>query len=69
MKRIIVLLAIVMLLFTIGCSKEFLAHDTVFATNAHMAFSWGFGDCDTDVLEQSKDWWGDEVTCAEWEAD
>ena len=65
MKRFIVLLAIVMMLFTIGCSKEWMAHDTVFKSNSHMAFSWGFGDCDDDTREQSKDWWGDDTTCDE----
>lgn len=71
MKRLIVLLAIVGLLFTAGCSDEFLAHDSVFKTNDHLAYSWwGYDNCDEEAEYQALQakqggWWGDTTSCIE----
>jgi hypothetical protein len=67
MKKVIVLICLVGLIFTMGCSKEWLAHDTVFKNWEHWKFSWGgYEDCTEDtaaICQEDGGWWGDEHQC------
>ena len=66
MKKLVVLLLIVGLLFTVGCSKEWMAHDTVYKTNDHLAFSlWGYQDANAEDMatqDEQGGWWGDPIS-------
>jgi hypothetical protein len=66
MKKALLILVAASMLFVGGCSKEWLAHDTVYKTNDHMAFSlWGYKDADRGDLatqESQGGWWGEPIT-------
>jgi len=64
MRKILVGLALVVALMSVNCTSEWYAHDTVYKTNDHMAFSmWGYKNPTDEDLKQSESegWWGDEV--------
>jgi len=65
MKRFILILMVVAMLFTAGCSSAWYEHDTIYKTNDHMAFSlWGYQDADqNDLTDQNAQggWWGEEI--------
>lgn len=65
MKKLILTVLVIGMLFTFGCSKEWLAHDTVYKTNAHMVFSWwGYNSPDAEDMKDQIDqdgWWGEEI--------
>ncbi len=66
MRRLILLLFVSLLL--LGCASiqqsEFWKHDSVYATNAHMAYSfWGHRNPNADAQKMSEEqgWWGTAV--------
>jgi len=63
MKKVFFALLIVGLLFSVGCSKEFMEHDTVYKTNQHMMYSlFGYENPDKDiqtVQAEQGGWWGE----------
>jgi hypothetical protein len=65
-KKFIVVLAIIGLLFTIGCSTRWYEHDTIYKTNDHLAYSlWGYNNCDElgdykALQNEQGGWWGDD---------
>jgi len=65
MKRLILILMVVAMVFTFGCSKEWMAHDTIYKTNEHMVFSlWGYKNVDKhDLCIQTRQdgWWGEPI--------
>lgn len=69
-KMILIVVFIVGLLFTIGCSREFLAHDTLYKTNDHMFFSWDGhenpGLKDIENQEDQGGWWGETIQLPEY---
>lgn len=47
-----------------GCTSEFYKHDRLFATNAHVAYSWwGYKNTDANHAKMSAEqgWWGREI--------
>ena len=65
MKKIVLVLLAIALLFSVGCSKEWYAHDTVYKTNQHMYFSmFGYHDADQKDLScqhEQGGWWGEPI--------
>lgn len=62
MKKLVLLILAVFLIA--GCSDEFLAHDSLFKTNEHVAFSWwGYKDVSAEDNQNSTEqgWWGKEI--------
>jgi len=62
MKKLFLLLVAVMLIA--GCTSEFYKHDRVFATNAHVGYSWWGYDTTTAAdakLSAEQGWWGKEI--------
>lgn len=62
MKKLLLLLFAAMLMA--GCTSEFYKHDTVFATNSHVGYSWwGYKNTtDRDAkLSREQGWWGKEI--------
>jgi len=62
MKKLLLVLVAVMLIA--GCTSEFYKHNTLFATNDHVAFSWwGYKNVDAAEAKKSADqgWWGKEI--------
>jgi len=66
MKKVLLILVAASMLFMGGCSKEWLAHDTVYKTNDHLAFSlWGYKDASQEDLKTQNDqggWWGESIS-------
>lgn len=66
MKKLLFLIFIVGLLLTIGCSKQWYEHDTIYKTNDHLVYSlWGYDNCDEfqeyqTLQEEQGGWWGEE---------
>ena len=64
-KTILAIILVIALVFSFGCSKEWMAHDTVYKTNQHMWFSWfGYLDADAADLECQRaqgGWWGEPI--------
>ena len=66
MKKLLLLLIAAMFLF--GCASmresEWMEHDTIFASGAHMSYSlWGYKNPSPEAqkLSQEQGWWGVEV--------
>jgi hypothetical protein len=62
MKKLVLLVLAGLLIA--GCSSEFYKHDTLFATNDHVAFSWwGYDNPTMDDAQKSTEegWWGKEI--------
>ena len=62
MKKI--LLLAIAAVFLAGCSPEWYAHDTIYATNAHMFYSLGgYRHTTNKDLQESEaqGWWGKEI--------
>lgn len=64
-KLALVLVVTIALAFTVGCSKEWYKHDTVYKTNDHMFFSIsGYQDASSEDLQTQEEqggWWGKPV--------
>jgi hypothetical protein len=65
MTRMILVGLVVIGLMIGGCSKEWMAHDTIYKTNDHLAFSlWGYDNPTQDDLKDQTDqggWWGETI--------
>jgi len=64
LKKFFVILLVVAALMTVGCSKEWYAHDTIYKTNDHMFFSlWGYENPTQEDATKSAEqgWWGEEI--------
>ena len=62
MKKVIFLLIIAV--FLAGCTAEFYKHDSVYATNPHIWYSWwGYKNTTKQDLQNSEaqGWWGKEI--------
>ena len=60
MKKVLFLLIIVF--FLAGCTAEWYKHDSIYKTQDHMFFSWGWYNNPTpEKLEKSQEWWGQEI--------
>lgn len=62
MKKLFLLLVAAMLIA--GCTSEFYKHDRVFATNAHVGYSWwGYNKTTAEDAKKSAEqgWWGKEI--------
>ena len=65
MKKFICLVLVLGMFVFVGCSKEWYAHDTVYKTNDHLAFSLcGYNDptVEDKVVEDAQGgWWGEPI--------
>ncbi len=62
MKKLLLVVAAGLLMA--GCTSEFYKHDRLFATNAHVAYSWwGYKNTDANHAKMSAEqgWWGREI--------
>ncbi len=62
MKKLLLLLVAVMLIA--GCTSEFYKHNSLFASNSHVAFSWwGYKNVTSEAakMSASQNWWGKEI--------
>ena len=69
MKKIMLVLVLIALLFSVGCSTAWYEHDTIYKTNAHMGFSlFGYQNADQsdmDTQNAQGGWWGEPIQVKE----
>jgi uncharacterized protein YxeA len=62
MKKLLLLLVAVMLIA--GCTSEFYKHNSLFASNSHVSYSWwGYKNTTPEAAKMSagENWWGKEI--------
>jgi hypothetical protein len=63
MKKCVLLLLLVSF-FLVGCTDEWMAHDTIYKNHDHMFYSWGgYKNTTQEDLQKSEqqEWWGEPI--------